>query len=114
MLAGAVFVPENVVTASLVVCVVVADGSSVAFDAGRATQSMLLAAWNEGVSSCPNGIADAALARRALELAEHETPQIVLSFGLPGKERDVAERTPEEWSARANRRPLEQVVRRIS
>jgi Nitroreductase family len=29
----------------------------VAFDAGRAAQNMMLAAWNEGVVSCPNGIA---------------------------------------------------------
>ncbi len=30
----------------------------VVFDAGRAAQDMMLAAWNEGVVSGPNGIAD--------------------------------------------------------
>jgi nitroreductase len=30
----------------------------VAFDAGRAAQNVMLAAWNEGVFSCPNGIAN--------------------------------------------------------
>lgn len=113
VLAAAVHVPENVLSAALVVCVVVRGGGSAVFDAGRATQNMLLAAWNEGVSSCPNGVADEALARRALELAGDEVPQIVLSFGLPGKVRPVDARTAAEWSARANRLPLGDVVRRL-
>ncbi|MFN0155804.1 MAG: nitroreductase family protein [Gaiella sp.] len=113
-LAASVYVPENVLTASFVVCVAVTGRGPVAFDAGRATQNMLLAAWNEGVSSCPNGLADAERASRALELSEDEVPQIVLSFGLPGRTRAAEERSPAEWSERANRRPLVDVVRRLS
>lgn len=37
----------------------------VAFDAGRAAQNMMLAAWNEGVVSTPNGIAKAEPGRAA-------------------------------------------------
>jgi nitroreductase len=112
-LAATVFVPDNVLLASLVVAVVVTGKGPVSFDAGRAAQSMLLAAWNEGISSCPNGLADRDAAHTALALDEDETPVIVLTFGVPQRRRDPESRTAEEWSARANRRPLDEVVRRL-
>ena len=110
-LAGAVFVPENVLTAGLVVAILVRGKGPVLFDAGRAAQSMLLAAWAEGVASCPNGISDIDLARRSLAATDDETPVIVLSFGLPEKPRDPELRTAAEWSARANRKSIDEVVR---
>ncbi len=110
-LAAAVYVPENVLRAGLVVAVLVAGKGPVAFDAGRATQSMLLAAWNAGVASCPNGVRDEEAARAATGAAVEETVAIVLAFGLPERPRDVSARSPEEWSERANRRPLDAVVR---
>ena len=64
-----VFAPDNVLGAGLVVAVVVAGKGPVSFDAGRAAQNMLLAAWNEGMASCPNGIADRDAAHAALELS---------------------------------------------
>jgi nitroreductase len=111
--AETVYVPDNVLGAGLVVAVVVTGKGPVSFDAGRAAQSMLLAAWNEGVASCPNGIAERDALHAALELGEEETPVIVLTFGLPERLRDPASRTAEDWSARANRRPLGDVVRRL-
>ena len=54
-LAEAVYAPENVRTAALVVAIVGVRG----FDVGRCAQNMMLAAWNDGVVSCPNGIKDA-------------------------------------------------------
>lgn len=113
-LAGAVYVPENVLAAGLVIAVLVKGKGPVLFDAGRAAQSILLAAWSEGLASCPNGIADVDAARRALDAADEETPVIVLSFGLPAKPRDPNTRTAEEWSERANRKPLDEVVRWLS
>ena len=111
--AKTVYVPDNVLGAGLVVAVVVTGKGPVSFDADRAAQSMLLAAWNEGVASCPNGIAERDALHAALELGEEETPVIVLTFGLPERLRDPASRTAEDWSARANRRPLGDVVRRL-
>ena len=111
--AETVYVPDNVLGAGLVVAVVVTGKGPVSFDAGRAAQSMLLAAWNEGVASCPNGIAERDALHATLELGEEETPVIVLTFGLPERPRDPASRTAEDWSARANRRPLGDVVRRL-
>ncbi len=112
-LARCVYVPENVLGAGLVLAVVVSGKGPVSFDAGRAAQNMLLAAWNEGVSSCPNGLADREAVSAALGLGEDETPVIVLTFGLPRRPRDPESRTAADWSARANRRPLEDVVRRL-
>jgi nitroreductase len=112
--ARAVYAPQNVLSASLVVAIVVSGKGPVSFDAGRAAQSMLLAAWNEGVASCPNGIADRAAALSALECDEDDTPVIVLSFGRPLRDRDPEGRSAEEWSARANRRSLGDVVRRLT
>jgi nitroreductase len=112
-LARAVYVPGNVLGAGLVVGVVLTGRRQAMFDAGRAAQNMLLAAWNEGVSSCPNGLEDREAAHAALGLGEDETPVIVLTFGVPGRPRDPGSRTAEDWSARANRRPLDDVVRRI-
>jgi nitroreductase len=112
-LARTVFAPENVLGAGLVVGVVVTGKGPVSFDAGRAAQNMLLAAWNEGIASCPNGLTDRETAHAVLELREEESPVIVLTFGIPERVRDPESRTVVEWSARANRRPLADVVRHL-
>jgi nitroreductase len=102
-LAEAVYAPENVQTAGLVVAIV---GEAFAFDVGRCAQNMMLAAWDRGVASCPNGIKDAA---RAAELAGGEV-KMILSFGYPVRELDVEGRSAEEWSAAAKRKPLDDLV----
>jgi nitroreductase len=103
--ADLVYAPENVQTAALVVAIVCPR----AFDAGRAAQNMMVAAWGDGVVSCPNGIRDAETAERIVG----GPPVIALSFGYPAKPRDPDSRTAEEWSSRANRKPLDEVARRV-
>jgi nitroreductase len=110
-LAESVFEPGNLLGAGLVVAIVVKGKGPVSFDAGRAAQNMLLAAWNQGIASCPNGLADRDAVHATLELAEEQSPVIVLSFGVPERHRDPESRSVAEWSARANRRPLEDVIR---
>jgi len=105
-LARCVFAPENVLGAALVVAVA---GAARGFDVGRAAENMLLAAWNEAVGSCPNGIRDAAGAERIVGAPV----AIVLTFGYPAKPRDPSSRTAEEWSARAKRKPLDDVTRTV-
>lgn len=104
-LARAVYAPENVATAALVIALV---GDAAGFDVGRASQNMMLAAWNDGVVSCPNGIADAEEAARICG----GDVKMILSFGYPVKSRNVDARTADEWSARAKRAPLDELVRR--
>ncbi len=105
-LAEAVYAPDNVHGARLVVAI----QSASAMDVGRCMQNMMLAAWNDGVASCPNGIADAAGARAALGLGEDEPIATILTFGYPERDRDPESRTAEEWSARVDRKPLEELV----
>ena len=112
LLAETVYEPGNLRGAPFVVAVVVSGKGPTSFDAGRASQNMLLAAWNEGVGSCPNGIADEPAARAALQLEDDERIAIVLSFGYPTRLRDPESRSAAAWSARAKRRPLQDVVRR--
>ena len=112
LLADLVYEPTNLHGAPFVVAIVVRGKGPVSFDAGRAATNMQLAAWNEGVGSCPNAIADEPAARAALGLDDEEKIAIVLSFGYPAKPRDPESRSAAEWSARANRRPLQETVRR--
>jgi nitroreductase len=106
-LAEAVYAPENVASAALVVAIVGEAGS---FDCGRCAQNMMLAAWGDGVASCPNGVRDA---EAAAEICGGEV-RAILSFGYPAKPRDLAARSAQEWSERANRKPLSELVRELS
>ena len=105
-LAEAVFEPRNVLGAALVVAIA---GKASGFDMGRSAQNMMLAAWNDGVASCPNGQRDPETVERLVGCPVGA----VLTFGYPAKPRDPESRSAEEWSARANRKPFDGVVRRI-
>jgi nitroreductase len=109
LLAQSVYAPENVRGARLVVAIVGKSG----FDTGRAAQNMMLVAWNEGVGSCPNGLREPEQARAALGLREDDELATVLTFGYPARDRDPLRHTPQEWSARADRKPLDQLVERL-
>jgi nitroreductase len=110
-LAELVYVADNVLAAGLVV--VIATRGTATFDAGRAAQDMMLAAWNEGVVSCPNGFTDRDGAKALLGLRDEENVVNAISFGYPTRPRSPEERSADEWSSQANRKPLEDVVRRI-
>jgi nitroreductase len=111
--AGVVYAPGNVSGAAFVVAIVVSGRGRADYDAGRATQNMLLAAHNDGVGGCPNGVSDADAMRALLGLAEDERVAILLTFGYPVRRRDPARRSPEAWLQRANRRPFDDLVRVI-
>jgi nitroreductase len=105
-LAETVWAPTNVLGAQLVVAIC---GHASGFDVGRCAQNMMVCAWGEGVTSCPNGVRDAEAAA-AICGAEVKT---VLSFGYPAQLRQPESRPAEEWSARAKRKPLDELVRRV-
>ena len=100
-----VYAPQNVRGAALVVAILGKRN----FDTGRAAQNMMLAAWGDGVASSPTGVADA---EAAAEIFGEEVA-IVLTFGYPARPREPGSRRAEDWSARANRRPLDELVRRF-
>lgn len=112
--AAAVYAPDNVLGATLVVAIVAGAKGPTSFDAGRAAQNMMLAASNDGIGSCPNGVAEADRLRESLEHGEDEQVATVLTFGYPQQpRRDPQSLSPEEWVRRADRRPFEEIVKEI-
>ena len=105
-LAETVWEPRNVLGAKLVVAIC---GDAKGIDVGRCAQNMMLCAWAEGVTSCPNGIRNQ---EAAAEICGREV-KLILTFGYPARPRNPESRPAEEWSARANRKPLDELVRRI-
>jgi nitroreductase len=110
--AAAVYAPDNLRGAMLVVAIVVAGKGPLGFDAGRAAQNMMLAAWNEGIGSCPNGVSDPERMREVVGHTPDEQVATVLSFGYPERTRNPEARSAQEWISRANRRPFDEIVER--
>jgi nitroreductase len=74
-------------------------------------QNMMLAAWNDGVASCPNGIAEAV--RAVPGLGADDAVAVVLIFGYPASRRTGESRSVEEWLAQADRKPLDELAERL-
>jgi nitroreductase len=108
--AEAVWSPGNLTGAALAVAIVIRGKGPTGFDAGRAAQNMMLAAWGDGIGSCPNGIADPEALAAVLGHAEDEQVATVLSFGYPARPVDPESRTPDEWIERADRLAFDEVV----
>ena len=111
--ARAVWAPENVLGAALVVGIVVRGKGPLMFDAGRAAQNMMLVAYNDGVGCCPNGIRDQAEMAAALGLEPDDQIANVLSFGYPARPGDPERLSAPEWLERADRKPFAEVVREV-
>lgn len=111
--ARAVWKPENVLTAALVVGIAVRGKGPLHFDAGRAAQNMMLVAYNDGVGCCPNGVRDPAAMAAALGLEPDDEVANVLSFGYPARPVDAERLSAPEWLERADRKPFADVVREV-
>jgi nitroreductase len=111
-LAEAVYEANNVRGAALIVAIATSGGGS-PLDVGRAMQNMMLVAWNEGVASCPNGMPDPGRAAEILGLEGDLQPVNVLTFGYRRPPIDPESKSAEEWSREANRKPLDEVVKRV-
>ena len=75
--------PLKAATAAIAVCCL-PNGSD--FDAGRAAQNMMVAAWNEGLASCPTSMHDQPCVTGKLELPEGWRVVVILAFGHPNRE----------------------------
>jgi nitroreductase len=105
-LAETVWEPRNVLGATLVVAIC---GDAQGVDVGRCAQNMMLCAWGEGVTSCPNGVRDREV---AAEICGADV-KLVLTLGYPAHPRNPGARPAAEWSARVKRKPLDELVRRV-
>ena len=110
--AGVVYAAPNVETCAFAVAIAT-EGGKYPLDVGRALQNMFLVAWNEGVVSCPNGVKDADDAAQALGFESGWLPLNIPSFGYPKRDLAPESKSAEEWSAEANRKPLDELVRRV-
>src|SRR4051795_10091737 len=75
------------------------------FDVGRVAQNMMIAAWSEGVVSCPVGFPQGEVASEVLGLPEDFWAAIGVAFGYPGTPNPNAPARPN-----SNRIPLEELV----
>jgi nitroreductase len=83
------------------------------FDLGRVAQNMMLAAWADGIGSCPTRVTDQDTVRSLLGLApEHETP-FLLTFGYSATIRRPKDQDPNAVLARIDRKSLSELVRRF-
>ena len=82
------------------IAIVVSGKGPVAFDAGRAAQNMMLAAWNQGVVCCPNAITNPESLTELLGLEAGVQVPIVFSFGDAGACRSRERAHPRSGSAR--------------
>jgi nitroreductase len=111
--AESVYAASNVRGAQLVVVITIRGRRQAGFDTGRAAQNMMLAAWSEGIGSCPNGMRDPEQVKTLLELDQDQEPTIVLTFGHPARPRGPQAHSAMEWLDRADRRPLRDLLRRV-
>jgi nitroreductase len=109
--ADLVYERGNVASCAFAVAIAT-EGGRYPMDVGRAMQNMFLAAWNDGVVSCPNGMPDQEAAARALGLADGLLPVNIPSFGYPKRDLAPESKGAEEWSAEANRRPLDELIQK--
>jgi nitroreductase len=73
-----------------------------AFDAGRAAQNLMVAAWAEGITSCPISMHDQDCAAAALNLPPEHSIPIVLALGYPD--------TKHPLSGGRQRLPLDELI----
>lgn len=92
--------PLGPATAAIAVCV---GPEGLDFDGGRAAQNIMVAAWNEGIASCPVRIHHEDCGREVLGLPEGWRISMVIALGHPDP--DVP------MSLNAKRRPWEEYVR---
>ena len=109
-LAPTIYAPHNLAGTPLFVALLMNGGRTSAFDGGRAAQNMMLAAWNDGVGSCPNGFRDEESARALLGVQQDQELLMGITFGYPARRRRPERRQPEEWLARARRLPLDELL----
>jgi nitroreductase len=91
--------PLGPATAAIAVCL---DPDGLDFDAGRAAQNLMIAAWNEGLASCPVRIHHEDCGRDVLGLPEGWRIAIVVALGRPDPDVPL--------SLGRKRRPLEEYV----
>jgi len=92
-------------TSPLLIAIAVPDeGPRGEYDAGRASQNMMVASWAEQIGSCPVTMHHVDCARDALGLPQNYRVVVVLAFGYRSK--------PQKSVPEAARKPFDEYVHR--
>jgi nitroreductase len=92
---------KHILASPAAVAVVLAPGGG-AFDAGRVAQNLMVAAWAEGISSCPTSMHRPQCAAGTLRLPPDHTIAIVVALGYPDSKHPL--------SGGRQRLPLDELV----
>ena len=92
--------------ANFAIVIVTEKARRAKYDAGRCSQNMFLAAWNEGVGSCIASMHREQDAKRVLGVPDDFEIQQVISFGYPAPESNPLNRPPRKGA----RKPLKSLV----
>ncbi len=98
--------------AAAAVVIVTSSGNWAVFDAGRAAQNMMLAAWADGIGSCIASLHDEAQARDILRIPEDLQATIAISFGYPLEDapQTIEGRPREDVLVYIGRQPLDKLT----
>lgn len=109
-LAETVAAPNNIRGCAAAVAVVLKGQS--AWDGGRMAQNLMLAAWSQGIGSCPNTPVDKDTCKTILAVDGEHDVLTILSLGYPAQ--PVPRGTdPDAILARIDRKPLEELTRYV-
>ena len=111
-LAKSVSRPANLERCPVAIAIAMTAGGP--FDAGRAAQNMMVAAWDVGVGTCPNTPRDADSIHRALGVPDGVKVVTILTLGYPaeGEPRPPRKASSKGVLRRIKRAPLDQLVDR--
>jgi nitroreductase len=109
-LAETVSAPSNVRDCQVAIAVVLTGQPG--WDGGRVAQNMMLAAWAEGVGTCPNTPKNREECYRVLGLPDDAQIATILSLGYPAKPIRISP-DPDGILRRINRKPLSALVRYV-
>ncbi|MEO8539270.1 MAG: nitroreductase family protein [bacterium] len=93
---------QPILESKLSIAIVLAPGGS-GLDAGRAAQNLMVAAWAEGIASCPVSLHRPESASTTLALPPEHTVAIVVALGFPD--------TKYPLSGGRQRLPLDELVK---
>lgn len=77
---------QHLTRANFAIAILTETAKRAAYDAGRCSQNMFLAAWNDGVGSCIASMHREQDAKRVLGVPDNYAIQQVISFGFPTDE----------------------------
>jgi nitroreductase len=80
--------PPHIIAAPMAVAIIIPEGGR-AFDAGRAAQNMMIAAWADGVGSRPASADNAACAKELLGIPDGYELVLAIAFGYPDPEQPL-------------------------